>query len=81
MILLSTGYFSHFYQERYLLDDLKGLGSNVFFVTFWLYLNLNKQKIIKKIAFLVKMAKMANSQNFQWLCGEVRIKKKSKQKF
>jgi hypothetical protein len=31
-----------------------GLGSNVFFIAF----GLNMQKIIKKIAFLVKMAKV-----------------------
>jgi hypothetical protein len=33
---------------------------NTFFIAFRLETILNKQKIIKKIAFLVKMAKMVN---------------------
>jgi hypothetical protein len=37
-----------------------GLSSNVFFIAFRLDSILNKQKIIKKIAFLVKMAKMVS---------------------
>jgi hypothetical protein len=40
--------------------QLQGLGPNVFFITFRLDSILNKQKIINKIAFLVKMAKIVS---------------------
>jgi hypothetical protein len=41
-----------------------------FFVTFWLYLILNKQNILKKIAFLVRMAKMFFGERIRlvWYC-------------
>jgi hypothetical protein len=49
----------------------------MFSIAFRLDSILNKQKIIKKIAFLGKMVKMvqAKSQNFQRVWGEVRKKK------
>jgi hypothetical protein len=55
------------------------LGSNVFFIEFRLDLILNKQKIIKKIAFLVKMAKMVSFRPNHIIFGG--RKKKSIQKF
>jgi hypothetical protein len=62
--------------------QLQGLGYKVF-IAFRLNSILNKQKIIKKIAFLVKMAKIASFRpNHKIFSGsvEVRIKKKSIQK-
>jgi hypothetical protein len=48
--------------------QLQGLGSKILLR---LYLILNKQNILKKIAFLMKMAKMAKSQNFERLSVEL----------
>jgi hypothetical protein len=49
-------------------------------MTFWLYLILNKQKIIKKIAFLVKKAKIANfrpkNKIFSGFDARLELKKK-----
>jgi hypothetical protein len=49
--------------------QIHGLGSNVFFVEFRLDSILNKQKIIKKIAFLVKIAKMVSFRSNQKIFG------------
>jgi hypothetical protein len=65
--------------------QLQGLGSNVFFITFRLDSILNKQKIIKKIGFLVKMANIVsfrpNHKIFNGFVGSGKKKKKSIQKF
>jgi hypothetical protein len=63
--------------------QLQGLGSNVFFIAFRLDSILNKQKIIKKIAFLVKKAKIVSFRpNHKIFSGFVaRSGKKSTQKF
>jgi hypothetical protein len=63
--------------------QLQGLGSNVFFIAFRVDSILNKQKILKKIAFMVNMAKMVSFKpNHKIFSGFVaRSGKKSIQKF